>query len=307
MTATHKETMSSLDRVRSYHSVLLLIFLFSTMSFVSMFPAPVFGADRDKSITQVVEEQGKAVLVITNLGFGDAPQAVGSGFLIQPNGVVVTNYHVIENAQAVTVKLPDGREFRAQGVLGSDAELDVAVLKLEAKGLPTIPLGDSDHVKVGQRVIAIGNPLGVLENTVSDGIISAIRLDDDPKAKSKKLLQITAPLSQGNSGGPLLDLSGHAIGIAFAIIEQGQNLNFAIPINSVKPFIKEGPVLAFNKVTKGPILPGVGECPVIGNMKSSIYHLPGGQYYDQMQFSESAVCFKSEGDAIKNGYRRSMR
>ena len=108
--------------------------------------------------------------------------------------------------------------------------MNVAVLKIEATGLPTIPLGDSDRVKVGQRVIAIGNPLGVFEYTVSDGIISAIRLDDSPEAKLKKLLQITAPVSHGSSGGLLLDLSGQEIGITFAIIELGQNLNFAIPI-----------------------------------------------------------------------------
>ena len=279
--------MGYLDRFRSIHSVLLLIVLLSTLSIVPLLPALALSTDPEKSITQVVEEQGKAVLVITNLGIGDAPQEVGSGFLVQPNGVVVTNYHVIENAQAVTVKLQDGREFRAQGVLGSDAELDVAALKLEANNLPTIPLGDSDHVKVGQRVIAIGNPLGVLENTVSDGIISAIRLENDPKAKLKKYLQITAPVSQGSSGGPLLDLKGHVIGITFASIEQGQNLNFAIPINYVQSFIKEGPVIAFHEVTKGPILPGFSECPVIGNTKSDIYHLPGGQYYAQMQFCSS--------------------
>ena len=299
--------MGYFDRFRSNHSVLLLIVFLSTLSIVPLLPAPALSTDPEKSIMQVVEEQGKAVLVITNLGFGDAPQAVGSGFLVQSNGVVVTNYHVIENAQAVTVKLPNGREFRAKGVLGSDAELDVAVLKLEANGLPTIPLGDSDHIKVGQRVIAIGSPLGLLDNTVSDGIISAIRLDDDPKAKLKKVLQITAPVSHGSSGGPLLDHSGHVIGITFAIIELGQNLNFAIPINSVKPFIKDGPVLAFNEVTKSLALPGFSNCPVIGNTKSSIYHLPGGQYYAQMQFSVSAICFKSEEDAKKNGYRRSSR
>lgn len=297
--------MDSLDRVRSVRHVLLLL-LFNTLA-APLLPLPALWASQEKSITQIVEEQGKAVVVVTNLGFGDAPQAVGSGFLVQPNGVVVTNYHVIENAQAVTVKLPDGREFRAQGMLGSDSELDVAVLKLEVTGLPTAPLGDSDHVKVGQRVVAIGNPLGMLENTVSDGILSAIRLDDDPNAKLKKVLQITAPLSHGSSGGPLLDLSGQVIGITFAIIEQGQNLNFAIPINTVKPFLKDGPVLAFDEATKGLALPSFSDCPVLGNTKSGIYHLPGGQYYAQMQFSESAVCLKSEDEATKNGYRRSSR
>ena len=283
-------------------TVLISAFLFSPV-----LSEHAFGEPSEKSISQVVEEQGKAVLVISNLGLGDSQQAVGSGFVVRANGVVLTNYHVIENAQAVTVKLPDGREFRAQGLLGSDPELDVAVLKIEANGLPTIPLGDSDQVKVGQRVVTIGNPLGVLEYTVSDGIISAIRLDDNPEAKLKKLLQITAPLSQGNSGGPLLNLSGQVIGITFAIIEAGQNLNFAIPINVAKPFIKDGPVLAFNEVAKGTILPGFSDCPVIGNTKSNIFHVPGGQYYAQMRFSESAICFKSEADASKQGYRRSMR
>ena len=283
-------------------TVLISAFLFSPV-----LPEQAFGAPSEKSISQVVEEQGKAVLVVSNLGLGDSPQAVGSGFVVRPDGLVLTNYHVIENAQAVTVKLPDGREFRAQGVLGSDAELDVAVLKIEANGLPTIPLGDSDQVKVGQRVVTIGNPLGVLEYTVSDGIISAIRLNDDPSAKLKKYLQITAPVSQGSSGGPLLNLRGQVIGITFAIIELGQNLNFAIPINAAKPFIKDGPVLAFNEVKPGAFLPGFSDCPVIGNMKSGVYHVPGGQYYAQMQFSESAICFKSEDDASKQGYRRSMR
>jgi len=162
-------------------------------------------------------------------------------------------------------------------------------------------------VKVGQRILTFWNPLGVFEYTVSDGIISAIRLDDDLKAKMKKLLQITALVSQGNSGGPLLDMSGLVIGITFAVIEIGQNLNFAIPINVAKPFIKDGPVLAFSEVKPGAILPGVSDCPVIGNMKSGIYHVPGGLYYTQLQFNLNAVCFKSEEDAIKRGFRRSMR
>jgi hypothetical protein len=88
---------------------------------------------------------------------------------------------------------------------------------------------------------------------------------------------------------------------------QGQNLNFAIPINVAKPLIKDGPVLAFSEVKPGALLPGFSDCPVIGNIKSRIYHVPGGQYYAQLQFSESAICFKSEEDATKHGYRRSMR
>lgn len=285
----------------------LSIALLINLALLSVLPESALGKGLEKSITQIFEEQGKAVVMLTNLGFGDSEQAAGSGFLVQPNGVVVTNFHVIENAQAVKVKLYDGREFRAQGLLGSDAELDVAILKIEANDLPTVPLGDSEHIKVGQRIITIGNPLGVLEFTVSDGIISAIRVDDETGSKIKKLIQITAPVSHGNSGGPLLDLTGHVIGITFAVIELGQNLNFAIPINTAKPLLKDGPVMAFNEVNKETLLPGFSNCPVIGNMKSGIYHLPGGQYYAQMQFSVSAVCFKSEEEAIKNGYRRSSR
>lgn len=306
-TTPRKGVMDGFDRIKPFHSGHLVVVLLSILCLAPIIPTPVLGADQERSITQIVAEQGKAVVVITNLGFGDSQQGVGSGFVVRQDGVVLTNYHVIENAQAVKVKLPDGREFRAQGLLGNDPELDVAVLKIEATGLPTLALGDSEQVKVGQRILTFWNPLGVFEYTVSDGIISAIRLDDDLKAKMKKLLQITALVSQGNSGGPLLDMSGLVIGITFAAIEIGQNLNFAIPINVAKPFIKDGPVLAFSEVKPGAILPGVSDCPVIGNMKSGIYHVPGGQYYTQLQFNLNAVCFKSEEDAIKRGFRRSMR
>jgi len=305
MTASHQQSVGTTPV--SAIPIIHPIALFATLVLIPIHFELVLCAELEKTVTQIFEEQGKAVVVVTNLGFGDSPQATGSGFVVQPNGVVVTNYHVIENAQAVMVKLPDEREFRAQGVIGSDPELDVAVLKLNAHDLPIMPLGNSDHVKVGQRIITIGNPLGMFEFTVSDGIISAIRLDDDPESKIKKLIQITAPVSHGNSGGPLLDLNGRVVGITFAISEEGQNLNFAIPINYAKSLIKDGPVVAFNEVTKAPLLQGFSDCPVIGNVKSSIYHVPGGHYYAQMRFSTSAVCFKNEADAMHHGYRRSMR
>jgi S1-C subfamily serine protease len=226
------------------------------------------------------------------------PQSSGTGFLVTPAGHFVTNYHVIEHAQDIMAKLKDGREFKVSGSVELNRDLDLAVLKFDATALP-VALGDSDAVRVGQHVFAIGSPMG-LEQTVSDGIISAIRGD----TPDEKLFQITAPISPGSSGGPLFNENGEVIGITFAQLTEGQNLNFAIPINSVRPFIKDGPIQAFRAES---LVPTMQDCPVVGNGRSGIYHLPGGQYYAGMIFSPDAVCFKSEEEAQKSGFRQSLR
>jgi S1-C subfamily serine protease len=262
--------------------------------------SPRHSAGAEKTIVQIAEEQGKAVGVVTNFVFGMFPQAFGSGFLVMPNGVFITNFHVVQGASAVQLKLPDGREFAATGVIATSTDWDIAILKVEADGLPAVPLGDSDTVKVGERVIAIGSPLGFLEKTVSDGLISAIR-EDKP---GEKIFQVTTPVSQGSSGGALLNMKGEVIGIIVASFPEGQNLNFAIPINYAKPLIRDGPIEA---VSSQALVPQIGQCPVIGNIKSGIYHLPGGQFYLQMHVSPDRFCFKSEEEAIKAGFRPSLR
>jgi S1-C subfamily serine protease len=154
---------------------------------------------------------------------------LGSGFLVSADGEIVTNYHVIKEAHSAIVKLSNGAFFPVAGVLASEADKDLAVIKVNGKNLPFLSLGDIDKLHVGDHVVAIGSPLG-LEGTVSDGIVSAVR-----DVANKKWIQTTAPASHGNSGGPLLDMSDHVVGvITWGVnLELGQNLNFAAPCNEV--------------------------------------------------------------------------
>ena len=162
----------------------------------------------------------------------DRPSAsLGSGFIISQDGYILTNAHVVDGANVVTVKLTDKREFRAK-VVGSDKQSDVAVLKIDAKGLPTVKIGDPRQSKVGQWVVAIGSPYG-FDNTVTSGIISA-KARSLPDENYTPFIQTDVPVNPGNSGGPLFNLQGEVIGINSMIYSQTggfQGLSFAIPIN----------------------------------------------------------------------------
>jgi len=150
----------------------------------------------------------------------------GSGFIVDQEGIILTNHHVIRSATNATVRLSSGDIYDRVSVLAVDERRDLAVLKISGFGLPTLPLGNSDSVRIGTDVIAIGSPLG-LENTVSTGIVSGRRTEP----KGFQLLQITAPASTGSSGGPVLLRDGRVVGIAASQFRNGQNLNFAVPIN----------------------------------------------------------------------------
>src|SRR5262249_27085522 len=145
-------------------------------------------------------------------------RAGGSGFILNTNGYIVTNNHVVENAADIQVKLDDGREMPAK-VVGRDAKTDVALLKIEATGLPVIPLGDSTALQVGEPVMAIGNPFG-LEQTVTTGIVSATGrvIGSGPY---DNFIQTDASINPGNSGGPLINSRGEVIGINTAIFSRG--------------------------------------------------------------------------------------
>jgi serine protease Do len=161
--------------------------------------------------------------------------SLGSGFIIDEDGFVVTNNHVIEDADQIKVKLNDEREFNAK-IVGRDPNTDIALLKIESDGnLPTAKLGDSDALKVGQWVMAIGSPFG-LEHTVTAGIVSAKGrvIGSGPY---DDFIQTDASINPGNSGGPLLNLKGEVVGINTAIIASGQGIGFAIPINLAKDII----------------------------------------------------------------------
>jgi Do/DeqQ family serine protease len=162
-------------------------------------------------------------------------RGIGSGFIVNADGRVITNAHVVEGTDTVQVTLKDGRTFQGK-VLGTDPVTDVAVVKIEATNLPTVPLSNSDQIQPGEWAIAIGNPLG-LDNTVTAGIISATgrssALAGIPD-KRVDFIQTDAAINPGNSGGPLLDQRGQVIGMNSAIRADAQGIGFAIPINTVQ-------------------------------------------------------------------------
>src|SRR5216110_763904 len=175
-------------------------------------------------------------------------RASGSGVLVDPRGYVLTNNHVIENAQDITVRLSDGRKFTAK-LVGRDPKTDLAVLKVEAPApLPAAELGDSDHLRVGQWAIAIGNPFG-LDRTVTVGIISATARNRVGVATYENFIQTDASINPGNSGGPLLNLDGKVIGINTAIVAAGQGIGFSIPINQAKEVMRQ--LIAYGRVVRG--------------------------------------------------------
>ena len=180
-------------------------------------------------------------------GFGNSGQSrqrvqqgSGSGFIINSSGQILTNAHVIDGADSVTVTLKDGRTFDGK-VLGEDPVTDVALIEIEANNLPIASIGDSDSLQPGEAVIAIGNPLG-LNNTVTSGILSATgRSSSEIGVSDKRVdyIQTDAAINPGNSGGPLLNSRGQVIGMNTAIIRGAQGLGFAIPINTVQRISQE--------------------------------------------------------------------
>ena len=166
-------------------------------------------------------------------------RSLGSGFVINSDGYVVSNNHVVDGATEIRVKLSDGREFPAK-VLGRDPKTDLALLKIEASGLPTIPMGDSGALEVGESVMAIGNPFG-LEQTVTTGIVSGTGrvIGGGPY---DDFIQTDASINPGNSGGPLINARGQAVGINAAIFSQSGGsigIGFAIPVNLAKPVLTQ--------------------------------------------------------------------
>lgn len=153
-------------------------------------------------------------------------QTLGSGFVVSQDGTIVTNFHVIEDANSAIAKFANGSFLPVQGILAQDGKKDLVILKVDGRNLESLSLDSTSALQVGDHVVAIGNPLG-LGGTVSDGIVSAIRSDEE----GKTWIQTTAPVSHGNSGGPLLNMHGKVVGVITRGVnpEEGQNLNFAIP------------------------------------------------------------------------------
>ncbi len=174
--------------------------------------------------------------------FFGAPQtrrdkSLGSGFLISKDGYIVTNDHVVRDAESIQVKLSNDKVYDAR-VIGHDQKSDIAVIKISAVDLPTVVLGDSDKLEVGQWAIAIGNPFG-LDRTLTVGVISATGRSNMGIETYENFIQTDASINPGNSGGPLLNVYGEVVGINTAIVAAGQGIGFAIPINMAKPVFSQ--------------------------------------------------------------------
>jgi S1-C subfamily serine protease len=166
---------------------------------------------------------------------------MGAGFIISRRGYILTNLHVVAGADEIRVRLMDEREFLGE-LIEADEKSDLAVVKIPSRSdLPVIPLGDSDQAEVGDRVLAIGNPLG-LDQTVTAGVISAVGRSDLGLTSQESFIQTDAMMSFGNSGGPLLNLKGEVIGIDTAVVAAGHGIGFAVPVNIARWMA--GPLLA---------------------------------------------------------------
>lgn len=173
--------------------------------------------------TSVVSRTKAAVVVIeTNRG-------LGSGFIVRPNGMLVTNQHVVAGASQISVTFSSGEKYQKALVLAEDEDRDLAILRIEGSDLPALPIASTADLGIGAEVLLIGAPEG-LSHTVSTGVVSAIRL----LRNGMKVIQTTAPASPGSSGGPLLTREGHVIGVLTFQFREGQNLNFAVPSNYVR-------------------------------------------------------------------------
>jgi S1-C subfamily serine protease len=189
-------------------------------------------AQTQNTTEELVKKSSDAVVLIFVSDSGK-DTGLGSGFIISSDGKIVTNYHVIKGADKALVKLTNGAFFPVETVLASDPVSDLAIIKVAGRNLPTLKLGNSGTVQAGERVVAIGNPLG-LETTVTDGIVSALRNE-----ASASWIQTTAPVSPGNSGGPLLRLDGTVVGVITWNLKLGQNLNFAATSNEVSTLLEK--------------------------------------------------------------------
>ena len=183
-----------------------------------------------QDLPALIARAAPAVVVLSEDG-----GARGTGFIVSADGTIVTNLHVIARMRQPRVTLADGRTFEALSIAGYDKERDLAVLKIPANRLPVLPLGDSRKVRVGQRVVAFGTPLGY-SGTSTTGIVSAIRRH--PKVPGARLLQTDAAINPGSSGGPLIDARGRAVGVVTSMIHNAQSLGFAVPIDELRPLLK---------------------------------------------------------------------
>ncbi|MBB1564167.1 trypsin-like peptidase domain-containing protein [Candidatus Saccharibacteria bacterium] len=290
-----------------------------TLQLTKQSPQPVADGNRvisrdEADVSEVVQRVSKSVVSIVttkngrSFSYSDVRQGAGTGIIISKDGYILTNKHVVKDADRVEIVSSDGTQYTDVKFVGADPLNDVAFLKINGvNDLPAATLGDSGTVRVGQKVIAIGNSLGRYQNTVTTGIISgkgrpvqaAASKYSDAAESLTDLLQTDAAINPGNSGGPLLNMSGQVIGINTAIVSDAQSVGFAIPIAATKGLVRS--VLSSGKIQKSYI--GVQYIVITPEVRAE-YKLPvkSGAYVGGSR-NKSAVIADGPADkaGIKNG------
>ncbi len=258
------------------------------------------------TVEQIAEKAADSVVEITTEAVSTdsimrqvITQGAGSGVILTEDGQIVTNNHVIEGASKITVTLRSGESYDAT-LVGTDEETDVALLKINATGLTPAELGDSDSLKVGETAVAIGNPLGQLGGTVTNGIISALDRDITLEDQTMTLLQTNAAINPGNSGGGLFNGQGQLIGVVVAKSsgENVEGLGFAIPVNKVKDVVDQ---LSEYGYVKGRVALGVSLVDITTEQQALMYQVPQvGVYIWQVTDGGSAQeAGLQQGDCIQ--------
>ena len=252
----------------------------------------LLGSAPAQTVQEIARKAFSSTVLLVMEDANGQPLSLGSGFLVRA-GEIAGNLHVVEGAARGYAKLV-GQETKhdIQGITAVDPARDLVVLKISATGSPTLPLGSSDAVRVGEPVYAVGNPLG-LEGTFSQGIVSSIR-----QVGTDKLLQITAPISPGSSGGPVLNGKGEVIGVSVATFRGGQNLNFAIPSDYLKALLTQA----------GPVKP-LAQAESTGGQRSILSDLEGSSSEGVVasHFAWSSRSWDSYSFSARNQLREPIR
>jgi S1-C subfamily serine protease len=255
-----------------------------------------------RAVITVVDTVGPAVVGIAGRKSANAhateQQGAGSGVIITPDGYILTNDHVVQGADSISVTLQDGGSFEATTV-GTDPATDLAVLRANGSGFPYATLGNSAALKAGQLVIAIGNPFG-FQSTVSTGVVSALgrALRSREGRLIESIIQHTAPLNPGNSGGPLVDSRGKVVGVNTAIIVMAQGIGFAIPADTARWVVSQ--LLTHGRVRRG-FLGLAAQQGLLGRRLARFHHLQSDYGVEVMSIDRQSPAGRAgikEGDLI---------
>ncbi len=246
--------MSSLNRILG----LLLALSFPASVIYADEPKSKEAAAKTKSVEELAKDLKPSIVVITAKGRDSKRDHLGTGFIVDSNGIIATNFHVIGEGRQIAVETGDGKKFDVKSVYATDRVRDLALIKVDTKGLPALPLADSDKLNDGQAIVALGNPQG-LKHSVTAGVISGRR-----DIEGQSMIQLAIPLEPGNSGGPVVDMQGKVVGVVTLKSLITENLGFASPINVLKTLIaKPSPIAMDAWVTIGVLDPDEWK-PVMG-------------------------------------------